>query len=52
MKPQMIFAIYGIVDAKLQIKPQKSSPMDDENRKIGRRLDEFTPMRWVIYVLL
>jgi hypothetical protein len=52
MKPQMIFAIHGIVDAKLQIKPQKSSPMDDENRKFERWLDEFTLMRRVIYVLL
>ena len=31
----MIIAIYGMVDAKLQIKLQKSSPMGDEFGKIA-----------------
>jgi hypothetical protein len=40
MKPQMIFAIHGIVDAKLQIKPQKSSPLDNEISNFGLGLDD------------
>ena len=40
----MIFAIYGIADAKLQIKPQKSSPLNNEIGKIGLRLDD----KWLL----